>query len=99
MIDWLVQTVGWMFWTVPSTIFILSIFGAVAYLIVLSHFRPNIDRKGFLPIETGRGDRLFIGVLSNIVFFLLWLGFVGDNFLIVATIIVVIWFFIVNKWG
>jgi predicted small integral membrane protein len=80
MIDRLVHTVCRMFCTVPSTIYIISIFG-------------------FLPIETGRGDRLFIGVLSNIVFFLLWLGFVGDNFLIVATIIVVIWFFIVNKWG
>ncbi len=99
MIGWLVQTFGWMFWTWPSTIFLLSIFGAVAYLIVLSHYSPNVDRKGFLPMETGRGDRLFIGVLSNIIFFLLWLGIFGDIFLIVTSIIAAIWFFIVNKWG
>ena len=99
MKEWLGQTLGWMFWTLPSAIFVLSIFGAVAFLIVLHHYRPNVDRKGFLPIETGRGDRLFIAILSNIVFFLLSFGIVGDDYLIVITIIAAIWFFIVIKWG
>ena len=45
---------------------------------------PTIVRKGFLPIETTRGDRLFIGLVSaayvNLAFlglsgkFVVWLG-------------------------
>ena len=45
---------------------------------------PTIMRKGFLPIETTRGDRLFIGLVSaayvNLAFlglsgkFVVWLG-------------------------
>ncbi len=99
MIDWLNQTFGWMFWTWPSAIFIICIFGSITFLIILSNYSPNIDRKGFLPIVTGRGDRLFIGLMSNIILFLLWLGIFGDNFLIITVIIAVAWFFIVQKWG
>lgn len=97
--NWLVNNFGWMYWTWPSAIFIIAVFGSVAFLCVLSHFKPNVDHKGFLPMETGRGDKLFIGILSTIVIFLLWLGFLGDDFLIITSIISGTWFFSVFKWG
>ena len=99
MINWLVQTFGWMYWTLPSALFMVGVFGSIIFLSILGVHRPNVDRKGFLPIETGRCDRLFITVYSSIVFFLLWLGIFGNNFLTVAVIIIVIWFFSVFKWG
>lgn len=99
MINWLVQTFGWMYWTLPSALFMVGVFGSIIFLSILGVHRPNVDRKGFLPIETGRGDRLFIAVYSSIVFFLFWLGIFGDNFLVVAAIILVLWFFSVFKWG
>jgi len=96
---WLAENFRWMFWTVPSALFILGIIVAVITLSIISKYKPNVDRKGFLPIETGRGDRLFIGVLSNILFLLVYIGIFSGNFLIIAAIIMVIWFFSLQKWG
>lgn len=99
MVNWLIDTFGWMYWTLPSAIFVIAVFGSVIYLSILGTRSPNVDRKGFLPIETGRGDRLFIGILSTIAIFLIWLGLFGESMLIVTTIIAVIWFFVEVKWG
>lgn len=99
MINWLVDTFGWMYWTWPSALFIFGIFGSITFLSILSKYKPNVDRKGFFPMETGRGDRLFIGILSTIGIFLIWLGIFGDNMLIITTIIAGIWFFVEFKWG
>jgi predicted small integral membrane protein len=38
---------------------------------------PTTERKGFLPIATTRGDRLFIGLLSAAYVNLAWLGLAG----------------------
>jgi len=99
MIDWLIQTFGWMYWTWQSGLFFTGIFGAITFLGVLNSYSPNVDRKGFLPIETGRGDRLFIGILSTMAIFFLWLGLFGETMLWITAIIGAIWFFIEFKWG
>jgi len=99
VIAWLIDTFGWMYWTWPSAIFIIAIFSSITYLIILGVHSPNVDRKGFLPIETGRGDRLFIGILSTIAIFLIWLGLFGQSMLVVTTTIAAIWFFVEVKWG
>jgi predicted small integral membrane protein len=88
-----------MYWTWQSGLFFIGIFGSIALLGVLNRYSPNVDRKGFLPIETSRGDRLFIGILSAIAFFLFWLGLFGENLLWVTAIITAIWFFVEFKWG
>jgi len=54
----------WMAWTTPVAVFFCSI---VLMLIVMTIWElksPTVERKGFLPIVTTRGDRLFIGLLS-----------------------------------
>jgi predicted small integral membrane protein len=54
----------WMAWTLPVAIFFTTI---VLMLIVMTMWElksPTVERKGFLPIATTRGDRLFIGLLS-----------------------------------
>ncbi len=63
---------GWMAWTTPVAV----LFGAIGALLIgmtLWELRsPSVTRRGFLPIATTRGDRLFIGVLavafSNLAF-------------------------------
>lgn len=99
MINWLIETFGWMYWTWQSALFFIAIFGAITLLGVLNIYFPNMDRKGFFPIETGRGDRLFIGILSIIAIFLIWLGLFEESLLLLAVIIAAIWFFIEFKWG
>jgi predicted small integral membrane protein len=54
----------WMAWTLPVAVF----FGCIVLMLIAMTFwelkSPTVERKGFLPITTTRGDRLFIGLLS-----------------------------------
>ena len=56
---------NWMAWTQPTALF----FGAIALILIAMTVweikSPCVERKGFLPITTTRGDRLFIGLLSS----------------------------------
>ncbi len=55
---------------------------------------------GFLPIETDRGDRVFISVLIGIAIHLLWMRFLEQALPIwVATILAVILGVIIFKKG
>jgi predicted small integral membrane protein len=55
---------NWMAWTVPVAVFFLSIVLMLVGMTVWEIRSPTRLRKGFLPIATTRGDRLFIGLLS-----------------------------------
>jgi predicted small integral membrane protein len=54
----------WMAWTLPVAVFFCSIVLMLVGMTVWELKSPTIERKGFLPIVTTRGDRLFIGLLS-----------------------------------
>ena len=54
----------WMVWTLPVAIFFSCIVLMLAGMTVLELRSPTRLRKGFLPIATTRGDRLFIGLLG-----------------------------------
>ena len=64
----------WMAWT-PVTV---AFFGGIALLLVgmtVWEIRsPCVERRGFLPIATTRGDRLFIGLLGSAYLHLLVVG-------------------------
>lgn len=99
MIDWIVTTTDWMYWTIPSGIFFGGLFLTIAGMGVWDHYSPNVNRKGFLPVETSRGDRLFIGIISIIAFLLLWLTIFNGRFLWGFVILSAAWFFVEAKWG
>ena len=67
----------WMVWTTPVAVF----FGAIALVLigmtVWEIKSPTTLRKGFLPIATTRGDRLFIGLLSAAYINLAFVGLAG----------------------
>ena len=55
---------NWMAWTLPVAVFFISIALMLAGMTVWELKSPTTLRRGFLPIATTRGDRLFIGLLS-----------------------------------
>jgi len=54
----------WMAWTLPVAVFFTCIVLMLIGMTMWELKSPTIERKGFLPIATTRGDRLFIGLLS-----------------------------------
>lgn len=64
----------WMAWTTPVAVFFIAIAFMLLGMTVWEIKSPTVMRKGFLPIETTRGDRLFIGLLCAAY---VNLGFVG----------------------
>ena len=54
----------WMAWTTPVAVFFCSIVLMLVGMTVWELKSPTVERKGWLPISTTRGDRLFIGLLS-----------------------------------
>ncbi len=55
---------GWMAWTLPVAIFFTCIALMLVGMTVWEIRSPTKERKGFLPMRTTRGDRLFVGLLS-----------------------------------
>ena len=54
----------WMAWTVPVAVFFTCIVLMLIGMTAWELRSPTVERKGFLPIATTRGDRLFIGLLT-----------------------------------
>jgi predicted small integral membrane protein len=54
----------WMAWTLPVAVFFICIVLMLAGMTLWEIKSPTTERRGFLPIATTRGDRLFIGLLS-----------------------------------
>ena len=54
---------GWMVWTTPVAVFFACIALMLAGMTIWELRSPTRLRKGFLPIATTRGDRLFIGLM------------------------------------
>jgi predicted small integral membrane protein len=54
----------WMAWTTPVAVFFVCIALMLAGMTVWEIKSPTVERRGFLPIPTTRGDRLFIGLLA-----------------------------------
>ena len=54
----------WMAWTLPVAVFFTCIVLMLAGMTVWEMKSPTTLRKGWLPMPTTRGDRLFVGLLS-----------------------------------
>ena len=67
----------WMAWTLPVAIFFGCIVLMLAGMTVWEMKSPTTLRRGWLPIETTRGDRLFIGLLSAAYINLAFVGLAG----------------------
>ena len=67
----------WMVWTTPVAIFFTCIVLMLIGMTVWEIKSPTVERKGFLPMRTTRGDRLFIGLLGAAYINLAFVGAAG----------------------
>ena len=67
----------WMAWTLPVAVFFVCIALLLTGMTVWELNSPTRLRRGFLPIATTRGDRLFIGLLSAAYVNLAFVGLSG----------------------
>ncbi|WP_417811605.1 DUF2160 domain-containing protein [Thalassospira alkalitolerans] len=88
----------WMAWTPITAVFFTCIFLTLIGMAIWQAISPTIPRRGFLPLETTRGDRLFISLLGAAY---IHLGFmvVSDASIWIASIIALVWLFLVMRWG
>ena len=69
---------NWMAWTTPVAVFCVCIALLLVAMTIWEIRSPTVLRKGFLPIATTRGDRLFIGLLMAAYLNLAFIG-LGDR--------------------
>ncbi|MGU3627328.1 DUF2160 domain-containing protein [Comamonas sp. C24C] len=65
---------SWMVWTTPVAVFFTCIALMLVVMTVWEIRSPTVQRKGWLPMETTRGDRFFIGLLLAAYINLAWVG-------------------------
>jgi predicted small integral membrane protein len=68
---------AWMAWTTPVAVFFTCIVLMLVGMAVWELRSPTTLRKGFLPIATTRGDRLFIGLVAAAYINLAFVGLAG----------------------
>ncbi len=66
-----------MAWTLPVAVFFCCIVAMLVGMTLWELKSPTTLRRGFLPIATTRGDRLFIGLLSAAYVNLAFVGLSG----------------------
>ncbi len=67
----------WLAWTLPVAVFFICIALILAGMTLWEIRSPTTLRRGFLPIATTRGDRLFIGLLCAAYINLAFIGLAG----------------------
>jgi predicted small integral membrane protein len=89
---------SWMAWTLPTALFFIAV-ALVLLAMTAAELRwPGSERRGFLPIATTRGDRLFIGLLGSAYLHLLVIG-ATDWSIWVASAMALVWLAVVMRWG
>jgi predicted small integral membrane protein len=89
---------GWMYWTPITAGFFIVIGLMVAGMTVWEALDPSVERRGFLPIATTRGDRFFIGLLGSAYINIAWVGLTNLS-LWFALPISFVWIVIVMRFG
>ena len=88
----------WMAWTPGTAMFVGGVFLGLVALAVLAVVRPSTPRKGFLPMPTARGDRVYVAVLGTGLIMILVLA-VTSLALLVGLAIAACWSAVVLRWG
>ena len=92
------MSLNWMVWTVPTAIFFGVIAVTIVVMAVWQIVAPSPERRGFLPIPTTPGDRLFIGLVVSGYVVLTWIGLTYAS-LWFALAISLVWMAVVMRWG
>ncbi|TDD24957.1 hypothetical protein E1294_04350 [Nonomuraea diastatica] len=63
-----------MVWTAPTALVFAGLAVLLIAMTVWGRISPPVARRGFLRIETDRGDRLYIGLISAAVVLAGWIA-------------------------
>ncbi|TDE58231.1 hypothetical protein E1295_06230 [Nonomuraea mesophila] len=63
-----------MVWTVPTALVFAGLAVLLIAMTIWGRISPPVARRGFLRIETDRGDRLYIGLISAAVVLAGWIA-------------------------
>jgi predicted small integral membrane protein len=88
----------WMAWTWPTALFFAAVALMLAGMTAWQLASPSVERRGFLPMATTRGDRLFVGLLGSACIHLAWLA-LTDATLWIALGLSAAWTAFVMRWG
>lgn len=88
----------WMAWSPVSGAFFTGIALLLLCMTIAELKWPCVERKGFLPIATTRGDRVFIALLSSAFLHLGFLAF-SELSLTIPLGISALWMAILLRWG
>ncbi len=88
----------WMAWTLPTAVFFGAILCLLVVMTVLEIRWPTRRRRGLLPLDTTRGDRLFIALLVAAFVHILWLAML-DAPVLLATGISLALLGALIRWG
>ena len=92
------EFITWMAWTWQTALFFVFIALCLTAMVLWEKKVPGgTPRRGFLGLDTTRGDRLFVSLLGSAFIHLAWLGLVG-SLLWIASIICVAYFIVVFKY-
>ena len=87
-----------MAWTPVTAGFFITIALILLCMTIWELKSPCVERKGFLPISTTRGDRLFIGLISSAYIHLLYVGLLEAT-LIIPLLFCIAWVVSLIRWG
>ncbi|HEU0199140.1 MAG TPA: DUF2160 domain-containing protein [Burkholderiaceae bacterium] len=88
----------WMAWTLPTAIFFIVIALMLTAMTAWQVVAPSPERRGFLPLPTTPGDRLFIGLLGSAYLHLAWIGLTEASIWIIF-VLSLVWLVAVLRWG
>ena len=89
---------AWMAWTLPTALFFFGIAVMLLSMTLWELRRPTSSRRGFLPLTTTRGDRLFIGLLATALVHAIWLG-ATDAEVWIGSLIAIAVALTIARWG
>ncbi|MDZ7697781.1 MAG: DUF2160 family membrane protein [Deltaproteobacteria bacterium] len=90
---------SWMHWTLASALGFGLLAAVLAGLAVLDKYRPGYARKGFLPMATTRGDRVFMSLACFVTIVFAWLKYFPEAASIWCFLIAGAVTFILMKWA
>ena len=94
----MVALLEWMVWTSGTVVFAISVFVGLLAITALAIAFPSAPRKGFLPIRTARGDRIYISLLATGLVMVLWI-IMTDRPLLIGLAVAIVVAIPIIRWG
>lgn len=89
----------WMVWTSATVVFAIAVLASLLAVTVLAILVPSTPRKGFLPMPTARGDRIYISLLGTGLVMVVFVVLTDLPLPVGLTIAVLLWAIPINVWG